>query len=888
MALDEEKTDDEYSLRQDIHLLGELLGITLQEQVGKDFYEKVEHIRQLAKSARSGSEEAAEDEEKLKTFIHEQSNDDLLLLARAFGHFLNYANIAEAYQDVRKLEKDACGNVIDDLFQRLLAKNVVDADQLLQAVTDLDIELVFTAHPTEVKRRTLIQKLADVGKLLKKRDRVRPGTYLAEKIRTNLHALITSIWQTDEIRRVRPSPLEEAKWGMAVIEDTLWDAIPFYYRNLDRALHAYIGKRLPLDAVPIHFGSWMGGDRDGNPNVTAKVTEEVCLLSRWMAVDLYWREVNKLIESLSMKDCNAELRALVSNSREPYRAILRLLRDKIKSARYLLEKKIKGDDLQLNPRAILSKEDLLEPLLICHRSLCECKGEAIANADLTDLIRRIYCFGPCLVKLDVRQDAVRHTQLINAITEYLGLGSYQQWSEEKKIEFLIKECESRRPLISSNMPLSDEDKEVLDTFKVIASIPGSSFGAYVISMAAEASDVLAVCLLQKEVNVPKPLRVVPLFETLDDLENCHKVMEQLFSIPWYRAHINDKQEVMIGYSDSGKDAGKFAAAWAQFQSQEKLVEVAKNHQVKLTLFHGRGGSVGRGGGPVHIALLSQPRDSVQGRMRVTEQGEVIQQKFGLTRLAFHNLNVYTTSVLEATLDGPLDPNKEWRVLMDEMSAYSVNAYRDVLRKNDKFLKYFHQVTPEKELGRLYIGSRPAKRKRQGDIESLRAIPWVFAWTQIRLMLPAWLGVPMAFQYALENDKVSLLRDMMHQWPFFYAFMDMLDMVLVKTDHRIVKIYDDYLASDDIKPVGKVLRERLAKTIELDKQLVEQSDLPEDRKKYRQSIHVRNTYADPINVIQAEAMRRYYHEELSDEDKEELADTLMVTIAGISAAMKNTG
>ncbi len=887
------KTDA--SLSHDIHLLGDILGITIKEQVGQQFYDKVERIRQLAKSARIKASSSA-DTKKLKSLIKKQSNEDLLLLARSFSHFLNLANIAEAYQQVRCLHQFEVNQnnplkkiSLETVFSDLLQKKNISKQKLFDTVIHLDMGLVLTAHPTEVKRRTLIRILTAIADLLETKDRVRLGDREQTKINNKLHALITSVWQTDEIRRIRPSPVEEAKWGFAIIEDSLWNAIPAYCRHLDKALKKYCDKPLPLNVSPFHFGSWMGGDRDGNPNVVASTTRKVCLLSRWMAADLYDRDVTHLVHHLSMRECNAKLRKVVGNVHEPYRTILRVLRGKLRATRLSIEAELGGSDLKVKKAKTLDRfDDFINPLLLCYESLCECKGEVIANRELLDLIRRAYCFGLTLTRLDIRQEAARHSQLLDAITKALGLGSYIEWDEQKRIEFLTQECKSKRPLIPNNIKLNPEDQEVLDTFKVIANEPRDGFGAYVISMASSVSDVLAVLLLQIAVGVKNPLRIVPLFETLADLENAPLIMKNLFSVSFYHQRIKGSQEVMIGYSDSGKDAGKLAATWAQYVAQEKLVLVAKQYKIQLTLFHGRGGSVGRGGGPVHQALSSQPPNSVCGRMRVTEQGEVIQQKYGLPQLAYHNLNLYTSAVLSATLDPPIAPKPAWRKLMDQMSLESVKVYRDTIRNDKNFINYFHEVTPEQELNRLCIGSRPAKRKNKGGIEALRAIPWVFAWTQTRLNLPAWLGIAEALNHAIKNNKKAVLQDMMQHWPFFDSFMDMLDMVLAKSDLEIAKDYEDFLASDAVKPTGKKLRSQLKDTLAVNKALIGNLALSKERKNYRASIHVRNTYADPINLIQAEVMRRLYQTKVKKGEKSILEDALMVTIAGISAAMKNTG
>ncbi len=883
------RIEDQAPLREDVRMLGSLLGKTLKNQHGEHIYDLVEQIRSFSKASRATHNPEAS--KNLRNLIQSLNDEETLVLARSFGHFLNLANIAENYHSVRTHKNHAADalsdqvTALEELLPSLLAKNI-DPETIYNTFSNMEIELVLTAHPTEVKRRTLIQKNGRVSDLLAKRDRYDQTPFEKSETQRNLQTLISSIWQTDEIRRVRPTPVEEAKWGFAIIEEVLWHAIPRYMNSMDRLVEKNLGKALPLDCSPIKLCSWMGGDRDGNPNVTAKVTKEVCILSRWMAADLYLREINKMAQRFSMESCSDELRELVGDVREPYRIFLRQMRIKMTHTRDWCEAQLNGTEGPSSNEIYLNVNEFLEPLKVCYRSLMETKGELFANHSLLDLIRRVNCFGLSLVKLDIRQEAPRHADVINAITEHVGLGSYKDWGEEQRLEFLIQECQSRRPLLPADIPLSPDQQELIDTMKVLAQLPPDGLGAYVISMASCASDVLAVRLLQKEAGIKSPLRVVPLFETLQDLENSGAVIDSLFSIPWYKNDIQGDQEVMIGYSDSGKDAGKLAASWGQYKAQEAVVAVAKKHGIRLNLFHGRGGSAGRGGGPVEHALLAQPPGTVDGRMRVTEQGEVIQQKYSIPELAVFNLMQYTTAVAEATLVPPPVPKESWRELMEEMSTISCNEYRGVVRGHEKFVDYFRQVTPEQELGRLYIGSRPAKRKSGGGIESLRAIPWVFAWTQIRLMLPAWLGTGSALKRVIEEGKEPQLQEMIEQWPFFYFFMDMLDMVLAKADVDVAEYYDDCLASDDVKPLGAELREKLLQTQACAEHIVKDLPVKEERHVLRASVFVRNPYADPLNLLQGEVLRRI--KSGKSEDVSVLEDALMVTIAGISAAMKNTG
>jgi len=536
---------------------------------------------------------------------------------------------------------------------------------------------------------------------------------------------------------------------------------------------------------------------------------------------------------------------------------------------------------------VQSISEVIQPLIIVYNSLCAVKCKAIADGSVLDLLRRTYTFGLNLAKLDIRQESNRHQKLIKNICKQLGLGDYQKWAEEKKISFLSKTYRSKRPLITRNISLDKEDNEVWSTFKMIAKLPRECLGAYIISMASNASDILSVMILQKEAGMKSCLHTVPLFETLYDLQNAHRVIKNLYNISWYLKHFQHRQEIMIGYSDSSKDAGKLAASWAQYCTQEKLQSISNRYKVKLTLFHGRGGSVGRGGGPIYEALLSQPPGTVNGRTKVTEQGEIIQQKFGTESLAEYTLGTYIGSVLEATLSPPMKPKENWRKLMNDMSVVASYAYRYNLRKDKNFLRYYYHVTPQKILEHLFIGSRPSKRNKSKDIKNLRAIPWVFAWTQIRFIVPAWLGTLEALKLAEKGQNNKILKDMLNNWPFFYAMMDMLDMVLTKTDQRVIQFYEECLADQELKNIGEKLRKQLLSLIYLNKKLIP-THILEQRKSYRESIRIRNTYAETLNLLQADIMKKLNKNSLKSKSRKILKDAMLVTIAGISAAMKNTG
>lgn len=509
----------------------------------------------------------------------------------------------------------------------------------------------------------------------------------------------------------------------------------------------------------------------------------------------------------------------------------------------------------------------------------------IANGSLLDTLRRIKCFGVHLVRLDIRQESTRHSNVLSEVTRYLGLGDYDQWSEQDKVAFLVKELSSNRPLIPHNWEPTEEVKEVLDTCKTIAQHPKEAFGAYVISMARTASDVLAVHLLLRESGCPFRLGVCPLFETLDDLNNSEEVMQQLFNIDWYRGFIQGEQMVMIGYSDSAKDAGVMAAGWAQYDAMDKLVKVSEKENIDLTLFHGRGGTIGRGGAPAHAALLSQPPKSLKGGLRVTEQGEMIRFKLGLPQVAVNSLNLYSSAILEANLLPPPEPKKEWRDLMEVLSQVSCDAYRGVVRGEPDFVPYFRAATPELELGKLPLGSRPSKRNPKGGVESLRAIPWIFSWSQNRLVLPAWLGAGEAIQYSIDQGHQKLLEEMCREWPFFSTRLGMLEMVFYKCSSEISKLYDQKLTDPSLWRLGDNLRAQMVKDIEAVLKVENNENLMQSDPWGLESIRLRNIYVEPLNMLQVELLKRTRQ---TEEDNPELEEAMMMTIAGIAAGMRNTG
>jgi phosphoenolpyruvate carboxylase len=888
-------SDPHERLRDDVRLLGGLLGETLQLREGPALFDIVERVRALSKSGRAGSDR---DLDALAELLRGLPVEAAVPIARAFSHFLTQANIAEQHHRVRRRraylrdpaaapQRGSC----EETFSRLLARGVT-AEALHAATTSLSVELVLTAHPTAITRRTLIQKHLRIADALARQDRVDLTTPEREDIVNSLRREVLAAWETDEIRARRPTPVDEAIAGLLIFEQTVWDAVPRFLRSLDGALTRATGRRLPLDAAPLRFGSWMGGDRDGNPTVTPEVTRLACGVARWMAADLYEREIAALRSELSITVATPELHARANGAREPYRAVLREMRDRLRATREHFGSELaradllKGDAARpgiARVRPYLSAAELREPLDLCYRSLVETGQMVIAEGRLTDVLRRVAAFGATLVRLDVRQHAARHAAVLDAITRHRGLGSYLDWDEPRRQAFLTAALRDPDPLVPADLRPDDEVREVLDTVTVAGTIHPESLAAYVVSMAQAPSDVLAVQVLQAQ--SPNPLPVVPLFERVDDLGDAAGTLRALLAIPEYVERIGGRQQVMIGYSDSAKDGGRLAANWALYTAQEAIVDVCRDAHIELTLFHGRGGSISRGGGPTYLAIQSQPPGSVNGRLRVTEQGEMIQAQFGLPEIATRTLELYTTATLGATLDVPAPPDPRWRPVVERLADAARRVYRQVVYEDPRFIEYFRTATPEVELGSVPIGSRPVRRTQEGGVDSLRAIPWVFAWTQTRLLLPSWLGTGEALGAALARGEHDILREMYERWPFFRSTLDLIAMVLAESDARIAAEYDRRLVPPALQEVGADLRQRLAETVAAALRVMGKERLLTENAVLRRSIEVRNPYVYPINLVQIELLRRLREDREPDP---QIANAFMVTVNGIAAGMRNTG
>jgi phosphoenolpyruvate carboxylase len=872
-------------LKETVKYLGATLGDTIQQELGEQWLEIIEKIRHDGRHSSKGDVDSTK---RLADTLANLDNQSLLTIARAFAQFLTLANIAEQEFNVALNKKSSLDLQLNSISQHLTAdagNNTAkgpNKEQVLKAIQNLNIDLVLTAHPTEVNRRTNIYKHGQLATQLQKLHSNTLSDVEHRRVKRRISDLISQAWHTEEIRTVRPTPVDEARWGFSVIENSLWEAVPDFLRDLDDYLEVNFSTALPLDAKPVQFSSWMGGDRDGNPFVTSTLTQEVLLRARRRAAKLFKNDLDQLYSELSMNKCSDALREQVGDVKEPYRAVLKPLIQKLE-----LTREGKTDVHHW----VQTNDELQKPLLDCYHSLRDCGMRIIANGALLDCLRRSYCFGMHLLKLDIRQDAQRHCDVFSELTRYLGMGDYKQWNEDDKQAFLLRELSSRRPLIPPKWKPSDDVKEVLDTCKVIANNGKDGFGIYIISMASEPSDVLAVQLLLKESGVDWPMPVAPLFETLDDLNNSPSVMQKLLSIDWYKGYVNGQQFVMIGYSDSAKDAGSLAAGWAQYSAQEALVDIAQEHKIKLTLFHGRGGTIGRGGLPAKAAIHSQPPGSLDGGFRVTEQGETIRFKFGMPQLAKRSLSLYASAVLEAVLLPPPEPKAQWREIITTMANKGRDNYRHTVNTDPEFVPYFRVATPEQELGKLPLGSRPAKRNPSGGIESLRAIPWIFAWAQTRLVLPSWLGVMRAIDEVNQAENAPIVQDMIEQWPFFASRLSMLDMVFQKADPKVSEAYDKRLVPENLIHFGSTLREELVQSMQSLLKMTGHEHMMEDDPNARNSMQIRAGYLQPLHYVQIELLdriRKGQSSTFNDNDVVVLERAMMVAITGIAVGMRNTG
>ncbi|MFN0085366.1 MAG: phosphoenolpyruvate carboxylase [Blastocatellia bacterium] len=935
-------------LRNDIHLLGDLLGEALKQFGGRRLFETEERVRALCKQLRV--KHSPEVERELRGLLHSLALDDEIGVIRAFSVYFQLVNIAEQHHRIRRKkhyelhspEEPQRGSIAATL-REIRGDGRVTRRQMQEVIDRLEIIPVMTAHPTEAARRTLLEKHRRIAGLLDDFDEKELSARRREELRSRLAAEIESIWQTDEVRQTQLTPLDEVGNTLYYFDSTLFEAVPRLMEELERQLDSqFPGVRLRDGAVPLRFGSWVGGDRDGNPNVKPDTTWNTLRLQQRTALRHYRDAVfdisrrsseserystasKEMLASLETDAAQLEDTAKIlaaQNPEEPYRRKLSFIHARLRNtlernedlASALRIEKPKqlisirpalpiiealGGSLSAGKICYRTGRQLWDDLRIVRDSLRETKSNHAAR-EVDRLMRQVAVFDLHLATLDIRQHSARHTAALDEITRALGIEpDYGRMSEAERVEWLTGELSTPRPLVAADALFSEETTETLNVFRVVRraldEISESAIQSYVISMTRDASDLLAVLVLAKQAGVAR-LAIVPLFETIDDLRRAPEVMDRLFGNPAYRARLESRQrlqEVMIGYSDSSKDGGILTSSWELYKAQERLSAVARDHKIGLRLFHGRGGTVGRGGGPSHEAILAQPRGTVAGRIKITEQGEVISSKYSLPEIADRSLELTTAAVIRASL-----PHEEedagrlarWEAAMERLSEDAFDVYRRTVRETPGFYEYFIQATPVEELQHLRIGSRPAKRKKGSrSIDDLRAIPWVFGWTQSRHLLPGWLAVGTAlrnFIAASPRKNLALLREMHREWKFFTSAISNIEMTLAKADFQIAR---QYAARTEDRALGRRIFQTLEAEFQLTREMIlkitGERNLLDNAPVLQRSIRVRNPYVDPMSYLQIELLAR---QRRGRRDDPNLLYAILLTINGIAAGMRNTG
>src|SRR5262252_7210424 len=983
-------------LRTDIRRLGDLLGETLKRFGGERLFEIEEDVRALCKRLRvaQATGKTAGAERELKRLLRRLSLDETIGVIRAFSVYFQLVNIAEQYHRIRRKrfyelrtpDQPQRGSLAETL--RRLRRDFSDPNLLQRVVDRLEIMPVMTAHPTEAARRTLLEKHRRIADLLADFDDENLALRRRDELQARLAAEVESVWQTDEVRHTQPTVLDEVNHGLYYFDATLFDAAPALLDELERQLEEnFPGAKLRDGATPLRFGSWIGGDRDGNPFVTPEITWETLRLQQRLVLRKYRDAVAALGRRLSessrfapptdelsesLKDDAVALPAVAAevaarNAEEPYRQklsyiyarienTLRRNRDLASALRLTEEHTLISIRPGLPIVAALTGSDadvanvyrdgasLREDLRLVRDCLRADKAVYAARA-VDRLMRQVAVFGLHLATLDLRQHGERHTAALSEITRALRLRDYAQMSEDERVEWLTRELDTPRPLVATDASYSAETTETLNVFRVarraLDEISPNAIRTYIISMTREVSDLLAVLVLAKEAgladcglriadcgfdqsyesaanhnqqsaargaqsairNPQSAIAVSPLFETIEDLRRAPEIMRRLFEHSFYRRRLASQgnlQEVMIGYSDSSKDGGILTSSWEFYKAQERLWEVAREHGVELRVFHGRVGTVGRVGGLSHEAILAQPPDTVAGRIKITEQGEVISSKYSLAEIALRSLELTTSAVIAASLPQPAqDAGKlsRWKEAMEEVSAQAFAAYRRFVRETPGFYDYFIQATPVEELQYLRIGSRPAKRKSGSkSLDDLRAIPWVFGWTQSRHLLPGWLAVGTAledFIKARPRENLHLLREMYREWPFFHSTVSNIEMTLAKADFQIARQYASRTLDRSLgRRIFHMLEEEYERACRVTLQITGERRLLDQSPVLQRSIAVRNPYVDPLSFLQVELLARRRQKDTKAEpsagDREKLLYATLLTINGIAAGMRNTG
>ncbi|MCB9637526.1 MAG: phosphoenolpyruvate carboxylase [Myxococcales bacterium] len=922
--------------QEDVLLLSGLLHGVMERHSGAKLAGRVDEILTFTRRRRydeaNGHLEQEETERALMQRVASLSSKEVSEVSRAFTAYFELVNLAEEHHRVRILRErqgrchpEPLHESIADALRTLRERGVTAAQ--IQAIMDrLDIELVFTAHPTEPKRRTVLAKLRRIANAMLEMEVRKLLPHERDELLEQVRGEITTLWVTERAAKTAPTVLDEVWTGLYYLESTLWSVLPQVYEALSVALQRYYPGVQPPKKF-LSFGSWIGGDRDGNPNVTVETTASALRWHRRRALERHWQTALDLDRFLSISQelMGLEEHAIASLTEttreekyarfiadrypeEPFRQRIALLAADLEEAKKeKIKARLLGNSTE-DPPYLMKKKQLSEPLAQMLKHLREHGFDATSTADLHEYWYQSEAFGLSAMRLDIRQYSDYNRAVLDELFSRLGVCTgYAQMEREEQIEVLTRQLQKWPPDLSMLEGLSAEAEETIALFRMLRravdTYGADALGPYIISMTNGIDDLLNVLLLARWVGLAlrkdggQTIKIAPLFETVEDLRSAPSILKAMFTHPLYKQHLQDcssQQTVMIGYSDSNKDAGFVSANWELYKAQENIAQCCDEHGISLTLFHGRGGTIARGGGPANQGILAQPPDSIKGCIRITEQGEVIDQRYGHPEVARRHLEQVVHAVLIAS--SPRHPEQvtardTWREAMDELSEVARNAYRRLVYEDPDTLVYWIQATPINELSQLRLGSRPARRTASPTFTQLRAIPWVFSWMQSRYGLPGWYGIGEAFRcFASSQERLDLLREMYRKWPFFQGMVNNAQLSLCKADMGIARHYSMLVEDQQIRErIFQHIQGAYNESIHWILQVTEQNALLDNRPMLQRLIELRNPYIDPLNFLQIRLLRQLRNlEDPSCEEAQQLMRDIFLTIGGVAGGLKNTG